>query len=69
LAPAKTSEEDIRRVNQAVIRGLGEPAIKERFSQLGLLARGGTPAELATLIQKELNTMSCFAKFAKISLD
>ncbi len=69
LAPAQTPETEIRRVNQAVLRGLGEPAIKERFAQLGLFASGGTPTELAALIHKELNTMSRVAKFAKISLD
>jgi tripartite-type tricarboxylate transporter receptor subunit TctC len=69
LAPAKTPEAEIRRINQAVIRGLSGPAIKERFSQLGLFASGGTPAELAALIQKELSIMARVAKFAKISLD
>ncbi len=69
LAPAKTPETEIRRVHQAVIKSLAEPAVKERFAQLGLFASGGTPAELAALIQKEINTMSRVAKFAKISLD
>jgi tripartite-type tricarboxylate transporter receptor subunit TctC len=69
LAPAKTPETEIRRMNQAVIKSLAEPATKERFAQLGLFASGGTPAELAALIQKELNTMARVAKFAKISLD
>lgn len=69
LAPAKTAEADIRRMNQALIKGLAEPAVKERFSQLALFATGSTPVELATIIQKEINTMSRVAKFAKISLD
>ena len=69
LAPAKTPEAEIQRVNQAVLRGLAEPAIKERFAQLGLFASGGTALQLGALIQKELNTMSRVAKFAKISLD
>ncbi len=69
LAPAKTLDADIRRVNQAVLKALAEPAVKERFAQLGLFASGGTPTALAELIQKELQTMSRVAKFAKISLD
>jgi tripartite-type tricarboxylate transporter receptor subunit TctC len=69
LAPAHTPEADIRRMNQAVVKGLAEPAIKERFSQLALFATGSTPADLAALIQKEINTMGRVAKFAKISID
>jgi tripartite-type tricarboxylate transporter receptor subunit TctC len=69
LAPARTSDTVIKRVHQAVVKGLAEPAVKERFAQLGLFASGGTPAELAAVIQKEINTMSRVAKFAKISLD
>jgi tripartite-type tricarboxylate transporter receptor subunit TctC len=69
LAPAKTSEAEIRRVNQAVVKSLAEPSVKERFAQLGLFASGGTPEELAAVIKKELDTMSRVAKFARISLD
>ena len=69
LAPAQTPAAEIQRVNQAVLRSLSEPAIKERFAQLGLFASGGTPAQLGALIQKELNTMGRVAKFANISLD
>ncbi len=69
LAPAKTPDADIRRLNQAVITSLAEPATKERFAQLGLFASGGTPAEFAALIQKEISTMARVAKYAKIQLD
>lgn len=69
LAPAKTPESEIRRLHQAVSKSLAEPAVKERFAQLALFASGGTSADLANVIQKELATMSRVAKFAKIRLD
>ncbi len=69
LAPAKTPENEIRRVHQAVLKSLSEPSVKERFAQLGLFASDSTPAEFAAIIQKEINIMSRVAKFAKISLD
>ena len=69
LAPAKTPQPEIRRMHQAVTKSLAEPSVKERFAQLGLFASGGTPEDLAALIQKQINTMSRVAKFAKISID
>jgi tripartite-type tricarboxylate transporter receptor subunit TctC len=69
LAPAKTPEAEVRRVQQAVAKVIAEPSVKERFAQLGLFASGSTPQDFSAVIQKEIATMSRVAKFAKISVD
>jgi tripartite-type tricarboxylate transporter receptor subunit TctC len=68
LAPAKTPNSEVNRVQQAVAKVIQEPAIKDRFAQLGLFGSGSKPDEFAAIIQKEISTMSRVAKFAKISV-
>ena len=69
VAPSKTPQADINRIQKGVLKVIAEPDIKERFAQLGLFATGSSPDEFARLIQKEIDTMSRVAKFAKIHLD
>lgn len=69
IAPAKTPPQEICRMHQAVTRSLAEPSVRDRFAQLGLFASGGSPEDLAALIQKQISTMSRVAKFAKIMMD
>lgn len=69
VAPAKTPDSAVNRIRQAAMDSLRDPAVKARFTQLGLFASGSTSAEFAALIQKEIAVMSRVAKFAKISLD
>jgi tripartite-type tricarboxylate transporter receptor subunit TctC len=69
VAPAKTPEAVVSRIRQAAVDSLRDPSVKARFVQLGLFASGGTSAEFAAVIQKEITTMSRVAKFAQISLD
>jgi tripartite-type tricarboxylate transporter receptor subunit TctC len=45
--PAKTPPEIITKINADMNTMLGQPAIKEKFAPLGVLAQGSTPAELA----------------------
>jgi tripartite-type tricarboxylate transporter receptor subunit TctC len=46
-APAKTPPEIISKINADMVTMLGDPAVKERFKVLGVLAQGSSPAELA----------------------
>jgi tripartite-type tricarboxylate transporter receptor subunit TctC len=45
-APAKTPPEIISKINADMVTVLSDPAIKEKYKVLGVLARGSTPAEL-----------------------
>jgi len=46
-APAKTPPDIIKKINADMNTLLGQPAIKEKFAPLGVLAQGSTPQELA----------------------
>jgi tripartite-type tricarboxylate transporter receptor subunit TctC len=46
-APAKTPPEIISKINADMVTILGDPAVKEKYKMLGVLAQGSTPAELA----------------------
>jgi len=45
--PAKTPPDIIKKINADMNTMLGQPAIKEKFAPLGVLAQGSTPQQLA----------------------
>ena len=45
-APAKTPADVIKKINAAMVAILAEPAVKQRFEPLGVLAQSSTPEEL-----------------------
>ncbi len=53
FAPARTPPERIERLSEAVRRALGAPELVAALAQMGLEARGSTPAELAALLKKD----------------
>jgi tripartite-type tricarboxylate transporter receptor subunit TctC len=54
LAPAATPQEIVRRLNAALVKTLGMPAVIERFNALGVELRPSTSDELATFIRDDL---------------
>ena len=46
-APAKTPPDIIKKINADMVTMLSQPAIKEKYAPLGVLAQGSTPQELA----------------------
>lgn len=68
VAPAGTTPATVRRVHEAVVKVLREPAVSAKLSGLGLFASGTSPEEFAAQIRKEIDKMQRIAKFAKISL-
>ena len=54
LAPAATPQDTVRRLNAALVRTLGMPAVIERFNALGVELRPSTSDELATFIRADL---------------
>ena len=69
VAPAGTPAAAVKRINDAVVAGLKEPAIRDKLAALGLFPSGSSPDEFAAQIKKEIDKMQRIAKFARISLD
>lgn len=69
VAPAGTPPAAVKRINDAVVTGLKEPAIRDKLAGLGLFASGTSPDEFAAQVKKEIDKMQRIAKFARISLD
>ena len=63
LGPAGTPHAVVDRVNAEMNRIFTDPAIKERFSQLGFESAGGTPGDFAAVIAAES------AKWSKVIRD
>lgn len=58
FAPAGTSAATIAQLNRETRKVLGQPDVKERFLAAGIEPRGGTPAELAKLMEADSNKMA-----------
>ena len=69
VAPAGTPAAAVKRIHDAVVVALKEPAIRDKLAGLGLFASGTTSDDFAVQIKKEIDKMQRIAKFAKISLD
>ena len=52
-APGRTPPDQLQALNAALNRALQSPELKERFARLGLIATGGTPADLATIARRD----------------
>ena len=57
LAPAKTPEAIIKRLNQEIVRLLNRADVKEKFLNTGSEIVGNSPGELAATIKLEMARM------------
>jgi tripartite-type tricarboxylate transporter receptor subunit TctC len=62
-APAKTPRPIIDRLNREINAALAAPDVRRRLQDLGIDARGGTPEELAAMMNKEI------ARWKKLAAD
>ena len=69
VAPAGTPAATVKRVHDAVVAALKEPAVRDKLAAQGLFASGSSPEDFGIQIKKEIDKMQRIAKFAKISLD
>jgi len=69
LAPAATSREIVQKLNAALVKVLGAPAIKERFTSLGAEVRPSTSGELGAWIRSDLAKWVKVVKQAGIKLE
>ncbi|MBC7956871.1 MAG: tripartite tricarboxylate transporter substrate binding protein [Cytophagales bacterium] len=69
VAPAKTPEAVVARLNAALLRALNQPELKAQCEKLGLYVTGSTPKAFGNLIQATMEQMRETARSANISLD
>ncbi|MCC7485982.1 MAG: tripartite tricarboxylate transporter substrate binding protein [Burkholderiales bacterium] len=68
FAPAGTPPEVVRRIGEAVIKGLKQPDAVEVFEKQGLQEASGPPEELAALVAAEVPRWARVIRMAKIPL-
>jgi tripartite-type tricarboxylate transporter receptor subunit TctC len=69
LAPAKTPQEILVRLNAEVLKVLAQPEIKERFADQGLETAGGPPSELDRWIRAEIERWGRVIREQRITLE
>ncbi len=63
LAPAKTPAAIITRLNTEIVKIVATPDMQEKFSSQGAEPIGGTPAQLADTVKKEVAKWSALVKY------
>ncbi len=66
IAPAGVPKPIIARLNVELNRALAVPAVREKFIEMGLEPRGGTPDEFARFVRSEVAKWSDVAKRANV---
>jgi tripartite-type tricarboxylate transporter receptor subunit TctC len=56
VAPSRTPDAAVRRLNAALVAALAMPAVKQQFDKAGTPARSSTPAQLGELIAAQMST-------------
>ena len=54
-APAKTPREVVARLNEAAVKALRSPEVRERMSQIGFDVVGSTPEEFGSFMKEEVD--------------
>jgi tripartite-type tricarboxylate transporter receptor subunit TctC len=67
LLPAKTSDEIVAKLNAVTNAWLKEPKTQEFLANFGAVTAGGTPADLKTFTQAEVDKWGPIVKAANIS--
>jgi tripartite-type tricarboxylate transporter receptor subunit TctC len=66
LAPARTPDDIIKRVNADLAKALGEAATRSRFDPLGVSVGASSPKELAALLRSDIALWGPLIKAANI---
>jgi tripartite-type tricarboxylate transporter receptor subunit TctC len=69
VAPAKTPDDIIKKINAAAVKVLNMPEVRDRFKQSGAEPVGNTPAEYAAEIKAELEKMKNLVNKQGIKFD
>lgn len=69
LAPAKTPQAIVARMNAELMSMLGSTEVREVFQRLNVLPVSSTPADMAAYVEAELTKRRKMAAFLKIDLE
>jgi tripartite-type tricarboxylate transporter receptor subunit TctC len=69
VVPAGTPASVVTRLNQAIVKSLGIPEVKERIVALGADPVGNSPEEFNAFIRKEMATWSKVIKEVGITIE
>ena len=69
IAAARTPPDAITAINAAIGRVLAEPAMRERFASLGAEPLGGSPDQLAAMVQDEITRWRTVITAQRITLE
>ena len=69
FAPAATPLETIRNLQREVVKAIAAPGMREQFAVLGAEPVGGTPEELAAVVQRDLVKWAKVAREAKVKAE
>jgi tripartite-type tricarboxylate transporter receptor subunit TctC len=69
VAPAATPKDVIARLNREIVKVMGAPAMREKFSQQGVDPASSTPEEFAQLIREEVKRWAKVIRSAGIKLE
>lgn len=59
----------VRRINEAIVRGLAQPAVIETLSRSGVSAVGNSPEQFTRFINEEIDRFRKVAKAAKMKIE
>ena len=69
VAPAATPKDVIARLNREIVKLMGAPEMREKFSQQGVDPASSTPEEFAQLIREEVTRWAKVIRSAGIKLE
>jgi len=69
LAPRGTPDAIVKKLNEAIVKVLADPALKERLAQDGIETVGSSPEEFNRALQAEIDKWREVVAQAKITLD
>ncbi|HEV7912555.1 MAG TPA: tripartite tricarboxylate transporter substrate binding protein, partial [Albitalea sp.] len=69
LAPAGTPPDIVRKLNREIVAILHEPAVAQRFGELGFEIVASTPEEFGALMRRDHERFGTIVKNAKIKID
>jgi tripartite-type tricarboxylate transporter receptor subunit TctC len=69
FVPARTSRSIVEKNHLDAVTALGDPTVKSKLENIGMVAASSTPEELAALLKAETEKWSPVIKEANIALD
>jgi tripartite-type tricarboxylate transporter receptor subunit TctC len=69
LAPARTPEAVIKRLNEEIVRLIARPDVKEKFFNVGVETVGSSPEQFASTMKADMAKLAKVIKEAGIRAD